>query len=63
MGSSREEEIVGVYDKELDDKMIRNEEGIDQEKLEIVKKILEKDIDITLIEEITALTREEVLKR
>ena len=36
------------------------EQGIEQEKIEIVKKMLNKQIDITTIIEITGLTQEEI---
>ena len=60
---SYDDEIIGLYDKELHDKMmyqtgIRNakEEGINQRNIEIAKKMLNENIDIAIIEKITGLS-------
>ena len=37
-------------------------EGLDQKTNEIAKKMLDKKLDITTIEEITGLTKEEIMK-
>ena len=37
-------------------------EGLDQKTNEIAKKMLDKSLDITTIEEITGLTKEEIMK-
>ena len=38
------------------------EQGIEQKNNEIAKKMLDKSLDITTIEEITGLTKEEIMK-
>ena len=61
------DEIIGLYDKELHDKMMYNtgirnakEEGINQRNIEIVKKMLDENIDIAMIKKITGLSNDEI---
>lgn len=65
--ASSDEDIVGVYDKELDDQKIREgekkeyyQQGIDQRNIEIAKTMLEKNMDLELIVELTGLTKEKI---
>ena len=64
---SLNEEIVGLYDaaqieKKVLNTKIRNaeEEGMKKRNIEIAKKMLEKNMDINIISEITGLTTEEI---
>ena len=36
--------------------------GIEQKNIDVAKKMLDKSLDITTIEEITGLTKEEIMK-
>ena len=38
------------------------EQGIKQNNIDVAKKMLDKNLDITTIEEITGLTKEEIMK-
>ena len=70
---SEENEMVRLYTKLSRREMEYNtliveatekglKEGIEQNNLEVAKKMLSKNIDITTIEEITGLTKEEIAK-
>ena len=65
--ASMDEEVIGLYDKELHLEKLRlselkeaREKGIEQEKIEIAKSILSKNIDISVISECTGLAKEEI---
>ena len=69
--ASQDEEVIGLYDKELHLEKLRLseleeareqgiEKGIEQEKIEIVKNMLSKNIDISVISECTGLSKEEI---
>ena len=75
--ASQDEEVIGLYDKELHLEKLRLselkeareqgieqgiEKGIEQEKIEIVKNMLSKNIDISVISECTGLSKEEIEK-
>lgn len=66
---SEDEKMIGVYNVEKMEEMVRNtqiknarnegiKEGIEKEKIEIAKKMLNKGIDTKLIMEVTGLTIE-----
>ena len=64
---SLNEEIVGLYDAAQIEKKVLNtkiknaeEEGMKKRNIEIAKKMLEKNMDINTISEITGLTTEEI---
>ena len=64
---SCDEEIIGAYDAEFHrneierlGKMYAKEEGILESKKEIALKMLEKNMDLNTISEITGLTKEEI---
>ena len=66
---SSDEKIVGLYDAEKREKMIRNsmietakEQGIEQEKLNIAKNMLNQGIDLETIAKCTNLSIEEIEK-
>ena len=61
------EVFLGMYDEEEENKKMMNsmkleglEEGIGQEKIEIAKNMINKKIDINIINEVTGLTIEEL---
>ena len=65
--ASQDEEVIGLYDKELHLEKLRlselkeaREKGIEQEKIEIAKNMLSKNIDISVISECTGLAKEEI---
>ena len=65
--ASQDEEVIGLYDKELHLEKLRlselkeaREKGIEQEKIEIAKSMLSKNIDISVISECTGLAKEEI---
>ena len=65
--ASMDEEVIGLYDKELHLEKLRlselkeaREKGIEQEKIEIAKSMLSKNIDISVISECTGLAKEEI---
>ncbi len=75
LAASEDEEIIGLYDKELHLEMLRNtelyeaeqkgmeqgiEQGIEEEKLSMVKAMLKEKLDISLISKITGLSIEEI---
>ena len=77
--ASMDEEVIGLYDKELHLEKLRLselkearekgieqgiekgiEKGIEQEKIEIAKSMLSKNIDVSVISECTGLAKEEI---
>ena len=65
--ASQDEEVIGLYDKELHLEKLRlselkeaREKGIEQEKIEIAKNMLSKNIDISVISECTGLAKEKI---
>jgi len=87
--ASQDNEVIGLYDKELHDEMLKNtmidnartdgvelgieigierginigiEHGNKQKQIEIAKNMLNKNMDITIISEITGLSTEEIEK-
>ena len=71
LDASEDEEIIGLYDKELHQEMLRNtelhhakeeglEEGIKKEKMDIVKAMLKEKLEPSLISKITGLPIEEI---
>ena len=71
--ASMDEEVIGLYDKELHLEKLRLselkeakekgiEKGIEQEKIDIAKNMLSKNIDISVISECTGLSKEEIEK-
>ena len=75
LDASHSEEVIGLYDKELEDEFLKRatyqegiekgiEKGIEQGKnkksIEIAKIMLDKNMDISLISEITKLSKEEI---
>ena len=65
--ASMDEEVIGLYDKELHLEKLRlselkeaREKGIEQEKIEIAKNMLSKNIDISVISECTGLAKEKI---
>ena len=67
--ASINDDIVGLYDKELHEELLRNTElynaeqkGIRKKAIETAKNMLNKGLDIKLISECTGLTKEEIEK-
>ena len=75
LDASHSEEVIGLYDKELEDEFLKRatyqegiekgiEQGIEQgenkKSIEIDKIMLDKNMDISLISEITKLSKEEI---
>ena len=75
LDASHSEEVIGLYDKELEDEFLKRatyqegiekgiEQGIEQgenkKSIEIAKIMLDKNMDISLISEITKLSKEEI---
>ena len=65
--ASQDEEVIGLYDKELHLEKLRlseleeaREKGIEQEKIEIVKNMLKDEVDISVISKYTGLSKEEI---
>ena len=65
--TSTKEEVIGLYDKELYDEAMEyhrirhaREEGMQKEKIEIAKNMLEKNIEIDLISSCTGLSIKEI---
>ena len=65
--ASQDEEVIGLYDKELHLEKLRlselkeaREKGIEQEKIEIVKNMLKDEVDISVISKYTGLPKEEI---
>ena len=73
--ASQDEEVIGLYDKELHLEKLRLselkearekgieqgiEKGIEQEKIEIVKNMLKDEVDISVISKYTGLSKEEI---
>ena len=65
--ASQDEEVIGLYDKELHLEKLRlseleeaREQGIEQEKIEIAKNMLKENFEISMISKITNLTEEEI---
>ena len=65
--ASQDEEVIGLYDKELHLEKLRlselkeaREKGIEQEKIEIVKNMLEENIPIDSIIKCTGLSKKEI---
>ena len=65
--ASQDEEVIGLYDKELHLEKLRlselkeaREKGLEQEKIEIAKNMLSKNIDISVISECTGLAKEKI---
>ena len=65
--ASQYEVVIGLYDKELHLEKLRlselkeaREKGIEQEKIEIAKNMLSKNIDISVISECTGLAKEKI---
>ena len=67
--ASISDDIVGLYDKELHEELLRNTElynaeqkGIRDNKIETAKNMLNKGLDIELISECTGLDIKEIEK-
>ena len=75
--ASEEDEVIGMYDKELHEERLRkselreaNENGIQQgrnegrneERVSIAKQMIQKNIDLNIISECTGLSFEELQK-
>ena len=71
--ASEQDEVIGMYDKELHDEKLRLaendeyrekgiEEGIQQNRKETALKLLQKNIDLNIISECTGLSLEELKK-
>ena len=69
--ASQDEEVIGLYDKELHLEKLRLselkeakekgiEQGVEQEKIEIVKNMLKDEVDISVISKYTGLSKEEI---
>ena len=62
--ASRENDTLTSYDKEWETKLWGKEEGreegIEETKINIAKNMLNENLDLSLIERITGLTREEI---
>lgn len=63
----RDENIIGLYDaeavaqKEMNNRLdYAEQKGIEKGKLEIARNMLRKDMDFSVIEEITGLTKEQI---
>ena len=66
---SEDTELVGMYDKEIVDRKVNNtkliaakNEGIEQNKKEIVINMLKENIDIKTISKVTGMSENEILK-
>ena len=66
---SEDTELVGMYDKEIVDRKVNNtkliaakNEGIEQNKKEIVINMLKENIDIKFISKVTGMSENEILK-
>ena len=64
---SSDEKMIGLYDAEVEEEKIRRtqiisaqKQGINEEKRKIAKNMLEKNMSINLIIELTNLTKEEI---
>ena len=68
---SSDEKIIGLYDAEKVEQKILNtrlkgakqegiEQGIQQRNIEIAKLMIKENIDISIIQKITKLTKEEI---
>jgi len=60
VGASQEESLLEAYDKEWAWKDEGRREGVKETNREIALKMLEKELDINLISEITGLSVEEI---
>lgn len=71
--ASEDDNVIGLYDKEMHDKLKENtrlkesyekgiEQGINSRNIEIAKSMLDKSIDDNIISEITGLSKEEINK-
>ena len=65
--ASIKDEVIGLYDKELHLEKLRlselseaREQGIEQEKIEIAKNMLNDGLDISVISKYTSLSKEEI---
>lgn len=65
----QDEKIIGLYDKEEEERRVKNcqmryakNQGIEEGKIEIVKNMLKENIDISLISKVTGLSKEEIEK-
>ena len=65
--ASMDEEVIGLYDKELHLEKLRlseleeaREQGIEQEKIEIAKNMLNDGLGISVISKYTGLSKEEI---
>ena len=62
---NNDEEFVKYMPDDVEERLFMNsyiQKGIDNEKIEIAKKMLQKNTDINLISEITGLSKEEINK-
>ena len=67
--ASQDEEVIGLYDKELHLEKLRlselkeaREKGIEQEKIEIAKELLNNNVSLDIIMKSTGLSKEEIEK-
>ena len=69
--ASMDEEVIGLYDKELHLEKLRLselkearekgiEQGIEQEKIEIAKELLNNNVSLDIIMKSTGLSKEEI---
>ena len=66
---SEDTELVGMYDKEIVDRKVNNtkliaakNEGIEQNKKDVVINMLKENIDIKTISKVTGMSENEILK-
>ena len=71
--ASQDEEVIGLYDKELHLEKLRLselkeakekgiEQGVEQEKIEIAKELLNNNVSLDIIMKSTGLSKEEIEK-
>ena len=67
--ASINDDVVGLYDKELHEELLRNTElynteqkGIRNNKIDTAKNMIKDNLDINLISKYTGLTKEEIEK-
>ena len=69
--ASQDEEVIGLYDKELHLEKLRLselkeakekgiEQGVEQEKIEIAKELLNNNVSLDIIMKSTGLSKEEI---
>lgn len=63
----RDEKIIGLYDKEEEERRVRNcqiryakNQGIEESRVKIARNMLNENIDISIISKVTSLTEEQI---